>query len=253
MAISTRGTGTQPIASRPVWRLAANSRREPRANRPARTSKPGVSRWQNAPIEHQGQTRTDGKPPRQNRKVRREPTANRPARTSKPGVSRWQNAPIEYQGQMRTDGKTRQQNRIAGREPKQTVSPERQARKRSTPRPNSEFRIPNFPRRPPRAQTPVPALKPAKRSLSPARNSRSCKAEKRIAASARNTAPPIERPSPRAHSRQRILHVRRAISAPRAQTLLPVCIRRAQTPRRRAIHDHVRQKNAAPRQRGKSA
>ena len=107
--------------------------------------------------------------------------------------------------------------------------------------------------RPPRAQTPVPALKPAKRSLSPAHNSPRHDNRHGSAASAQNTAPPIERPSPRAHSRQRILHVRRAISAPRAQTLLPVCIRRAQTPRRRAIHDHARQKNASPRQRGKSA
>ena len=105
---------------------------------------------------------------------------------------------------------------------------------------------------PARANTPA-VLHPAGTNAAPTRNSRSRKAEKRIAASARNTAPPIKRPSPRAHSRQRILHVRRAISAPRAQTLLPVCIRRAQTPRRRAIHDHVRQKNAAPRQRGKSA
>ena len=164
----TRTDGRTPRQNRKV-------RREPTANRPARTSKPGVSRWQNAPIEHQGQTRTDGKTPRQNRKVRREPRANHPARTSKPGVSRWQNAPIEHQGQTRTDGKTRQQNRIAGREPKQTVSPERQARKRSTPRPNSEFRIPNSPPPFPRAHNrPVPELKPAKRSLSPAHNSPSC-------------------------------------------------------------------------------
>ena len=43
-------------------------------------------------------------------------------------------------------------------------------------------------RQPPRAQTPVPELKPARRNVAPACNSRSLKAENRFFASARNNA-----------------------------------------------------------------
>ena len=43
-------------------------------------------------------------------------------------------------------------------------------------------------RQPPRAQTPVPELKPARRNAAPACNSRSLKAENRFFASARNNA-----------------------------------------------------------------
>ena len=41
---------------------------------------------------------------------------------------------------------------------------------------------------PPRAQSPLPELKPAGRNMAPARNSLTCKAQQRIAAIARNIA-----------------------------------------------------------------
>ena len=84
--------------------------------------------------------------------------------------------------------------------------------------------------RPPRAQSPLPALKPAKRNLSTARNSRTHHPHQHIAASARNTAPQTD---PRAHN-------------PSSRS----CNRPNATSRRPAIHEPIIHTNISPRQRG---
>ena len=62
------------------------------------------------------------------------------------------------------------------------ISPQR------TPRGKRRNRLARPADQPPRAQTLLPALKPAKRNIAPARNSRSYKARQRIAATARCSA-----------------------------------------------------------------
>ena len=83
---------------------------------------------------------------------------------------------------------------------------------------------------PPRAQTPRPELKPAKRSLSPAHDSLTYKAQYRFFASARNTAP---QNSPRAQSLQPELKPAKR-NIPPARNSLSYNTRR--TPRRASAH-----------------
>ena len=90
-----------------------------------------------------------GQPPRQNRNAAREPSASRSARVARPGVNRGQ----RFARVARPDA-----NR--GQPPARAASPTAPI-----------LRIPNFPRRSPRAQTPVPGLNPAGTSISPAHNS----------------------------------------------------------------------------------
>ena len=118
------GTGTQDTASRPVWRKAANSRRD---------------RTQNAATGTQG---------------RAMPNAKR----------RDRNARLDD-----AEGKTLQEKRKAGRCRARDAARETQGRAGQ----------------PPRAQTPVPELKPAKRNIAPAHYSRSYDAKQHCAASAR--------------------------------------------------------------------
>ena len=125
MAIPTHaGTETQPPASRPVWRSASNSRRDPSAKHPNRNA------WQ-ARMK-QSNAACDGVTP--------------PSPVATPPLS----------GEA-----------------------ERSAA------------------RPPRAQTPVPELQPAKRSPSPAHNSLSHEAEYHFFASARPNAVSGSRMTPR--------------------------------------------------------
>ncbi len=125
---------------------------------------------------------------RQTAGVNRDKHCDRPTRTGKPSVKR---------------------------------PPEPHRRTRASPRPNSEFRIPNptLAAQPPRAPTPVPALKPARRSLSPAHYSLSCNAECRLFAPARNAAPtdartPHKKDPPEPTSGQISFIPLRAASAP---------------------------------------
>ena len=94
-----------------------------------------------------------------------------PDKGKETGVNRTQNAPIEkYSRRDQTQNipiETHDRHNPSAKRPNKTTPPRRQT---------------------PRAQTPVPALQPAKRSLSPAHNSRTFKAEYRPAASARNNA-----------------------------------------------------------------
>ena len=136
-------------------------------------------RAHNAPTEPQGRAQTEGKTPRQSRKVRRKPNAKRPDRVAaRPRANR---------------GKPPRQSRKAARKPraKRPDKPQKQTRAecRTSRQPESTCRgVPEFritPAVSPRAQSPVPALKPARRSLSPAHNSLSHETEYRFDASAR--------------------------------------------------------------------
>ena len=147
------GTGTQDTASRPVWRKAANSRRETRAKRRDRNARPGDA---------------EGKAPRQERKAGRYRTldaARETQRRAMPSAKRRdRNARLDD-----AEGKTLQEKRKAGRCRAQSAARETQRRAGQ----------------PPRAQTPVPELQPAKRNIAPAHYSRSYDAKQHCAASAR--------------------------------------------------------------------
>ena len=146
-------------------------------------------------------------PPRQSRKNRRTSSAKCRDRAEMSGAHRAQNAPAEplerthtkrlpTEPQIRTHAKRKrpEQNRKDWRTSSATTPAEPQMRTRakrrtsrqpeSTCRGVSEFRI--SPAVPPRAQTPVPALKPAGRSVAPAHNPLSHRAEYRFFASARS-------------------------------------------------------------------
>ncbi len=172
-------------------------------NRPNRTAMSGAHRAQ---------------PPQQSRRCGHAPSANRPDRAAKTDAHRVQNAPNKTTraGAHRAQTpRTKPQGADAYRA--QTAATEPQMRmhiKRNRPDraveadapnaehpdspnqpaaacPNSEFRIPHSefrisPAVPPRAQTPVPALKPASTMAAPAHNSLSCEAEYRFFASARS-------------------------------------------------------------------
>ena len=129
------------------------------ANRDNRTVMPSANREQSS---------------RQNRKSAREPRANRRNRTAMPDANRckpMQTATTEPQSQAQTDA-----TRPAGIAMPDALIPA------------SQFRIPNSalpPAVPPRAQTPVPGLKPASTNAAPADNSLAYKSHRRSAASAR--------------------------------------------------------------------
>ena len=144
--------------------------REPRANHRDRIATPGICRGQHAATETRCRARAEGKPPRQRRDAVRAPMANRRARDAMPGVNRGQTAATETEGWTQTEGRSLQQKRKAGHA--------------HLPHPDSEFRITSAV--PPRAHTPVPELKPAKRNASPANNSRAYENRRGRAASARN-------------------------------------------------------------------
>ena len=148
--------------------------------------------------------------PRQSRKNRRTSSAKRPSRSAGTDAHRAQNAATEPQMRMRTKRKRPSRAARAGAHRAQNAAtePRMETRQAQPPRqsrrcghtpsaehpdspnqpaaacPHSEFRIP--PAVPPRAQSPVPALKPASTVAAPAHNSLSCEAEYRFFASARS-------------------------------------------------------------------
>ncbi len=157
----------------PTPRERATGDLDPRRNRNATSRKPsclahrrqtaGVNRGQ-TPRQNRKAGRAPSKPPLQNRRYGRTPSANAPNKTARTGA---------HQAQPpRQSRSCRHAERRTSRQPE------------STCRGVSEFRI--SPAVPPRAQTPVPALKPARRSIAPAHNPLSHRAEYRFFASARS-------------------------------------------------------------------
>ena len=184
----------------------------------------GVNRGQTPRQNRKGLTHIERKMPRQSRNVRRTPSANRrnrtphgrapsataPNKTAMSGADQAQpprqnrrhgrapSATTPAESQIRTRAKRNRPARATGTDTRQAQPPRQSRNVRRAPSaehpdspnqpaaacPHSEFRIP--PAVPPRAQSPVPALKPAGRSIAPAHNPLSHRAEYRFFASARS-------------------------------------------------------------------
>ena len=169
----TRAKRKRPKQNRKGWRTSSANRRDRTADTDARQAQPPR------------QNRRRGCAPsalRQNHRCGRTPSANRPGRTADTDARQAQTAPTEPQIRMRT--KRNHPSRTAMSDARRAQNIQTARININLPRrvriPHSEFRIP------PRAQTPVPALKPAGRSVAPAHNPLSHRAEYRFFASARS-------------------------------------------------------------------